>query len=155
MKHIKFIILVIISALIMALLEIQTEGSSGWAANLPTWRIGVDYSIFDYVGLHGKNITGYHIYLWLFAFVLPHFSFLVTKWTLKRELYLMSFYALFTTIEGILWFVFNPYFSWANFRKENIPWYDEYWLLGFPIEYWFRFAGAGVLYFFSERMKDK
>jgi len=35
---ISFFIFVLIASLLVALAEIQIEGKSGWAKNLPTWR---------------------------------------------------------------------------------------------------------------------
>lgn len=151
MKHIKFFGFAILIALVMALFEIQVEGAHGWAADLPTWRANVHLPILGFWwNSKGKPLTGYHIYLWILTFLLPHFVFLYNKWTFKKELSLISFYAFFSTFEGLLWFIINPAWGWHNFRY-GIPWYKEAWILGLPGEYWLRFGGASVLYYFSQK----
>lgn len=144
-----FLILAFVSAVFMALLEIQVEGSMGWAANLPTWRKTLPISVFGMFGYEKKPLTGYHLYLWLLLFVLPHFAFLFTSWDLKKEFYLLSFYTLFTTLEGILWFILNPAYGFKRFNPENVNWYHEVWVLGTPIEYWFRFLVGFIFYYLS------
>ena len=153
MKHIKFFFFAAVMAAIMALFEIQIEGSRGWAANLPTWKVNFSLPIFGMWGNTEKPVTGYHIYLWLFSFILLHFAFLLTKWSWKKELYLCSFYIFFSTFEGLLWFVFNPAWGWHMFRY-GITWYKELWILGLPAEYWLRFVVGGVLYLISTRYVD-
>ena len=154
MKHLKFFAFVILVAVVMALFEIQIEGANGWAAALPTWRLNLNFSFLGMWGTGEKPLTGYHVYLWLFSFILPHFGFLFEKWTWKKELFLLAFYAFFTTIEGLLWFVLNPAFGWQKFHY-GIAWYKEFWLLGIPSEYWWRFAVASVLYLLANRNADK
>lgn len=149
MKHIKFFGFVALIAFIMALLEIQIEGAYGWASQLPTWRVNLHIpAVGMWQGYRGKPLTGYHLYLWLFTFLLPHITFLFVKWDLKKELKLISFYVFFTTLEGLLWFFLNPAWGWQKF-KFGIPWYKEAWFLGFPFEYWVRFGIGSVLYYFS------
>ncbi len=138
----------------MALFEIQVEGANGWAANLPTWKVNIHLPLLGFWwNSRGKPLTGYHVYLQLLTFLLPHFIFLYSKWTLKKELNLISFYAFFSTFEGLLWFVFNPAWGWQKFRL-GIPWYQEAWALGLPAEYWLRFGFASVLYYFSQKDAD-
>lgn len=137
MKHLKFFSLVLLTALVMALLEVQIEGVTGWAVNLPTWKVEIE--------ILGKNITGYHVYLWLFTFLLCHLPFIFIKWDLKKEFKILAFYIFMTTFEGILWFVVNPAWGVTKFGP-GIDWYNEPWFLGFPIEYYFRF-GVGILFY--------
>jgi len=149
MKHIKFFGFVALIAVIMALFEIQVEGTNGWAAQLPTWRIDIHFPILGmWWKSNEKPLTGYHLYLWLFSFILPHISFLYVKWNWKRELHIISFYIFFSTFEGLLWFLLNPAWGWKKFRY-GIPWYKEQWILGLPGEYWLRFALGFMLYFAS------
>ena len=146
MKHFKFFGFALIIAVFLALLEVQIEGATGWAGNLPTWRKEVFLPILGMWGKHAKPLTGYHLYLWLFSFSLPHIAFLFSKWSVKKELYLISFYIFFSTFEGILWFIFNPAYGLAGFRPGVIHWYKEMWILGLPGEYWIRFTFAALLY---------
>jgi hypothetical protein len=158
MRHLKFFVLAILVGAAMALFEIQIEGSSGWAANLPTWRVDIHLPMMGmWWGSHEKPLTGYHLYLWVFSFLLLHSAVLFSKWNWKKELNLISFYVFFTTIEGLLWFVLNPAWGWQKFRY-GIPWYKEQWILGLPGEYWLRLTLGFVLYFVSRRNanpKDK
>ena len=155
MKHIKFVLLVVAVAVTMALFEVQVEGSQGWASALPTWRYNFSLPMMGMWGGSEKPITGYHLYLWLFSLLLTHSVFLMTKWSLKKELWALSFYVLFTTLEGALWFVFNPAFGWQSFRYGAIGWYQELWLWGLPAEYWVR-IGAGVgLYLWGMNYEDR
>ena len=133
----------------MALLEVQIEGPFGWAAGLPTWRIVLPFSIFGTFGFADKPLTGYHLYLCLLLFVLPHFAFFFTKWSLKKELFVLSFYALFTTFEGIFWFLVNPAYGLRNFTQDGVGWYrHETWLI-VPLEYYPRFIFGGILYWLA------
>jgi len=152
MKHIKFFFLVFIVAILMALLEVQTEGRFGWAGDLPTWKIEIYLPVVGMWGKAAKPLTGYHLYLWLFSFTLPHVAFLFTKWSIRKEIYLVSFYILFSTLEGILWFVVNPAFSLHTFNSR-LSWYQEKWILGFPGEYWLRFTLGAFLYIISQKGK--
>jgi len=56
--------------LFLALLEIEIEGPSGWAKNLPTKRI----KLFWYQKA-GKDLTGYHLILQVFYY----YSFICRK----------------------------------------------------------------------------
>lgn len=154
-KHFFFFGFALLIATVMALFEIQIEGSHGWASQLPTWRVNVHIPMVGmWQGYKGKPLTGYHLYLWLFSFLLPHIVFLYTKWTWKKELNLLSFYIFYTTLEGLLWFILNPAWGWSRFR-QGVPWYKEYWLVGIPFEYWIRFILASMLYYFSQKDGDK
>jgi hypothetical protein len=137
----------------MALLEVQIEGASGWAGNLPTWKKEIFLPIMGMWGKHAKPLTGYHLYLWLFSFSLPHVTFLFSKWSLKKELYLISFYIFFSTFEGLLWFVVNPAFGWRSFNP-GLSWYQEKWIVGLPAEYWLRFTLGTILYIISQKGED-
>lgn len=133
----------------MALLEVQIEGPLGWAAGLPTWRIVLPFSIFGTFGFSDKPLTGYHLYLCLLLFVLPHFAFFFTKWSFKKELFVLSFYALFTTFEGIFWFLVNPAYGLAKFTPNGATWYrHEAWFI-IPLEYYPRFIFGGILYWLA------
>ena len=144
-KHIKFFTFSLLVAIAMAHLEVQIEGSGGWAANLPTWKIST-INIFGLVGYNEKPITGYHVYLWLFSFLLTHTAFIFNKWSIKKEFTLLSFYVFFTTFEGVIWFIINPEFGLTKFLNGNISWYTEPFFLYLPIEYWVRFAIGIFLY---------
>ena len=149
-RHLRFLTFALAIALVMALLEVQIEGAKGWAAILPTWRKEIYFPLMGMWANNTKPLTGYHLYLWMFSFTLPHVVFLFTRWTFRKELYLASFYIFFSTFEGILWFVVNPAFGWKAFNP-SLPWYEERWVLGLPGEYWVRFTLGAFLYIISQR----
>lgn len=149
-KFLKFFVASLIVAFVMALLEIQIEGSNGWATNLPTWKVS-NINILNFIGYKDKPITGYHIYLWLYSFLLLHASFFFSKWSLKKEFYLISFYIFFTTLEGILWFILNPSFGISSFLNSDITWYNESRILYLPIEYWMRFFFGFLFYWLATK----
>src|SRR5438093_13235399 len=49
----------------LAQVEIQSERPTGWAANLPTWRVEQYWWLDPFWG--GRPLTGYH--LWVFSFM--------------------------------------------------------------------------------------
>ena len=56
------LIWVLLLAYFLANVEIQIEGASGWAMNLPTWRIAPNWWLDLLWG--GREMTGYHA--WMF-----------------------------------------------------------------------------------------
>lgn len=146
MQHIFFFIFLGITASLFALLEIQIEGKDGWAKNLPTWRKPANTK-----GLLGFWVdpnqprTGYHTYLWAFLFTISHIAFLLTPWTIRKEIYVISYYSLLTTLEDFLWFAFNPHYGIKKFKKGEIPWITN-WFLGVPRTYWTAYPIGIFLY---------
>jgi hypothetical protein len=114
-------------ATIFALLEIQIEGSQGWAKNLPTWRLKKQ--------ILGKELTGYHLLIFSLAFLIFHFPYAFDyQLTLIHELKILSLFFLFVVLWDFLWFVLNPNFPLKSFKKENI-WWHKNWFLKTPIDY--------------------
>lgn len=62
---------VVLLAFFLAQVEIQIEGSAGWAAGLPTWRIEDHWMLDLFWG--GRAMTGYHA--WMFPFIALFFHF--------------------------------------------------------------------------------
>ena len=129
---------IFIMALVLAILEIQIEGKDGWAKNLPTWKPPLHTW---YVKLYSrlmfkKRLTGYHLAMHIFViliFYLPYadgLPFTLFNWTKTLALYF-----LFILVWDFLWFVLNPYYSLAKFKKQNVPWHVV-WLFGLPVDYW-------------------
>lgn len=133
------ILFTIAAALIVALLEIQIEGSAGWAKNLPTWRRRINL-----FGLLDKELTGYHLFSMLMWFTLPHFGLIFGGWTIHKELILIAYFLAFLVLEDFLWFVFNPAFGISKFKSQFIPWHKK-WFLGLPLEYWIVFPLVLIL----------
>ena len=145
MDHILFFIYVLASAFVFALLEIQIEGKDAWASNLPTWRAYIKFPNMFNMSNSDKPLTGYHTYQWLFILLLVHFPFLFTHWTLQNELYVLSFYILFLSLEDFLYDMINPNFGIKKFNATYLPW-NKSWFLGFPTQYWFRIPLGIILY---------
>jgi len=130
MFHVVFFSFLILTAFIIAKLEIQIEGKNGWATNLPTWRNDVKIA-----GIKMFTITGYHLYLVLFIAIALHFPFLFMPWTIKNELFILAFYFLCNPLEDFLWYVLNPAYGIKKFNAEHAPWFTS-WFIGLPIGYW-------------------
>ena len=63
-KNVAFLTLLSLS---VAYLEVQIEGSHGWAARLPTWRYKIGCI----------EVTGYHLALLSTLFLFAHLPFLL------------------------------------------------------------------------------
>lgn len=156
-KHILFIFFLLVTSTLFALLEIQIEGKNGWAAALPTWKKPVNKKGFlRFLSDPNQPQTGYHTYLWAFLFTISHLVFLLTDWTIQKEIYVISYYILLTTVEDFLWFVFNPHYGTKKFKKGLVPWHTN-WFLGIPRNYWISYplgiflylVGSGVIQLFA------
>ena len=126
-------------ALLFALAEIEIEGEHGWAERLPTWfRVTTPGARLFGLILRGKPLTGYHAVM----FVLPLWSFHIgffaggTSWSWAAEAATLSAYLVWVVTWDLLWFLLNPRYGWARFRKGEIWWHDRTWIGRFPIDYW-------------------
>jgi len=125
-------------ATFLALLEIQIEGQNGWAKNLPCWRpkdkdsfaVKV-YMLF----MSGRELTGYHIVMFFFVFLILHFPFFAgVGWTGKKELWVVSNYFLLSVTWDFLWHVWNPSYGIRKFSPKTIS-PDYKWLGPVPLDY--------------------
>ena len=94
-------------AYFFANVEIQIEGSAGWAANLPTWRIEHHWLLDLFWG--GRPMTGYHA--WVFPFVALFFHLPAVfngRWSWRIEARTIACIMVFWLTEDFLWFVLNP-----------------------------------------------
>jgi len=129
---------IFIMALVLAVLEIQIEGKDGWAKNLPTWKppLHTWYAQLYSRLMFQKRLTGYHLAMYLFVILIFYFPYAFgLPFTLFNWTKTLSFYFLFTMVWDFLWFVLNPHYSLAKFKKQYIPWHVV-WLFGLPIDYW-------------------
>lgn len=135
MRHILFWAGLLAASALFALLEIQIEDGSGWAANLPTWRYEAAWTRRV---LGARAITGYHLYFQLFIALMAHLPYLLgaapLSWPL--ELRILAFLVLFWVLEDFLWFVLNPAFGLRRFRREAIWWHAPNWWGIMPRDYW-------------------
>ena len=145
---IKYFIFCLLSAVLLALLEIQIEGKHGWAEKLPTWRLNLKF--FDKIPGLGGAFTGYHVYLFISVLLLMHTPFLFMRWDIHTEAILISAYVILTRWEDFLWFVLNPHYGIRKFNKKNIPWHED-WLGPVPLQYVYSFVIWILLFLFGFR----
>jgi hypothetical protein len=126
-------------ALLFALAEIEIEGEHGWAERLPTWfRVTTPVARLFGLVLRGKPLTGYHAVM----FVLPLWSFHIgffaggVPWSWPAEAATLSAYLVWVVTWDLLWFLLNPRYGWARFRKGEIWWHSRTWIGRFPVDYW-------------------
>ena len=128
-------------AAFFAKVEIQIEGTAGWAANLPTWRIEKHWLLDVFFG--GRPLTGYHAWCLAFMILIFHFPFVLDyAWTLKHEARVLAGLIEFWITEDWLWFVFNPAWGVRKFNRAHVPWH-KHWFLFAPTDY-YTFAAAMV-----------
>ena len=118
-------------ALVLALLEIQIEGGSGWAENLPTWK----WDGPRVRKILGKPVTGYHLFFNLMLLLFLHLPQIYSGFSIEEEAKAISFYFFLAVFWDFLWFVCNPYYGVKRFRKGLIWWYPS-WFLGLPTAYY-------------------
>lgn len=136
------LVMVLVLALLLANEEIQIEGSAGWAANLPTWRIDGGWWLDVFWG--GRTMTGYHVFIFSFVALFFHFPFAFSwSWSWRAEARAFAAISLFWVAEDFLWFILNPAFGWANFTPAFVPWH-HHWLLGAPTDYWVGLLACAV-----------
>ncbi|MDT8436249.1 MAG: hypothetical protein RRA92_05780 [Gemmatimonadota bacterium] len=132
----------LLAAWLFARLEIEIEGSEGWAASLPTWRKEVPWLAWLF---GSRPLTGYHLYAFLFIAVAVHVPFAVipAAWSAAAELQVLGFLVLFWVLEDFLWFVLNPAFGLRAFRPSRAWWHADGWLGPLPRPYWI-FVPIGI-----------
>lgn len=124
-------------ALLFALVEIEIEGKDGWAMNLPTWfRRRPFYARVYALLLSGKPLTGYHAVMFFIPFVSFHVGLAFGQpWSWGLEARVVASYLVWNVTWDFLWFVLNPHFGWARFRKGHIWWHGGVWIGRLPIDY--------------------
>lgn len=147
-EHLVFVAALVAVSAAFALLEIEIEGSAGWASNLPTWRIE---NRWTRRWLGARAVTGYHFYIHVFVLLLAHLPFALglVPFSLAAELRIISFLILFWVVEDFLWFVFNPAYGLKSFRREAIWWHAPNWWGFMPRDYWIFTPAAVFLYVLS------
>lgn len=130
--------------------EIQIEGSAGWAAGLPTWRIEQHWLLDIFWG--GRAMTGYHAWVFPFVALFFHFPlFFMQQWSLKLEARVLASIMLFWIVEDFLWFVMNPAYGIDHFNPAGIAWHKHWWWFA-PTDYWTFLGMSAVLFWFSFRI---
>ena len=148
MAHVTFFGFLTAAAVLLALVEIQAEGSNGWGENFPTWRVSNWLTRL----LWGKRpVTGYHLYLNLFVLVLLHFPFAAgfVQWSGRLEFRVFAFLVMFWLLEDFLWFVLNPAYGLHRFKREVVWWHAKNWWGFMPADYWIAAPLGAWLYWMS------
>ena len=140
---IGFWVFLLATSWLFALVEIHIEGTDGWAAKLPTWRVQNRWTRLVY---GSKPLTGYHLYVQLFVLVMSHAPLLLGAPSWRMEARVLAFFILFWIVEDFLWFVLNPAFGLRRFRKEHIWWHAPSWWWIMPRDYWIFLPIGVVLY---------
>lgn len=149
LRPIVLLIGVLLMAAVFAQVEIQIEGSAGWAAGLPTWRIE-RHPLLD-VFWGGRPLTGYHVWVFLFMALVFHFGILIYgHFTWRRETRILGVLMLFWILEDALWFAMNPAFGLARLQPAFVPWH-RHWLWGVPTDYVTFSVVGGLLLWVSFR----
>jgi hypothetical protein len=152
LQHFAFGAWLLLTAFIMAKLEVHIEGAAGWAQNLPTWRL--DNALVRAI-MGGRHLTGYHLYFHLLVLLLLHAPFMLgaVSFSLGRELRVIAFLILLWLLEDFFWFVINPAFGWRAFRRKHITWHHESWWGFMPREYWIAAPLGLWLYVISQAIQ--
>jgi hypothetical protein len=134
-------IFIIISSIFLAYLEIQIEGTVGWAKNLPTWK----YKISNF------EITGYHLSLWGFLFIICHFPLFFTSWSLTKESFIISFFIILLLVEDSFWFLLNKEFKGLNdeWRQPKLGSIPMFFIVGAFFALFFALCSYSLYWFIS------
>jgi hypothetical protein len=138
---------VLVLAYFLANVEIQIEGAAGWAANLPTWRVKSNWWLEIFWG--GREMTGYHAWIFPFITLFFHFPLLFSgHWSWRAEARVVGCILLFWIAEDFLWFVLNPAYGIARFSPQTVPWHVHWWGAA-PADYWVFMSIAAALFSIS------
>jgi hypothetical protein len=122
----------------LAAIEVEIEGSRGWAERLPTWfkkrgPVGRGYGLV----MGKKPLTGYHVFAFTIPMLLLHLPFVSgVDWTLTRELLAVATYFAIAVVWDYLWFVLNPAYTVRRFRRGSVWWFEVPWIWRFPLDYY-------------------
>jgi hypothetical protein len=117
MQHAVFALFLLPGA--HALLEIQIEGSHGWAQNLPpaASTTAGPASVGEPADLLSPIAQAF-----LFVCVHASFGLGLSPSRSAAEIRMLGFVVLFWVLEGLLWFVCNPSYGLRRFNMQSISW---------------------------------
>lgn len=135
---------VLVLAFFFAKLEIQIEGSDGWASRLPTWRVEKHPLLDLFWG--GRPMTGYHAWAFSFVALAFHVPYLFgCGVSLQMEARILGSIMLFWIAEDALWFVLNPAFGLRRLSRDA-AWWHKHWIGPVPADYvTFTVGACGLL----------
>ena len=136
-----------VMAFFFAQVEIQIEGSAGWATSLPTWRVEQHWLLDLFWG--GRAMSGYPAWMFPFIAMIFHLPFFFEKsWSWRLQARALACIMQFWIMEDFLWFLLNPAFGWQRFNAIAGFWH-KHWLWGAPLDYWTFSVLAVLLFYFS------
>lgn len=139
-------------AFMFAHVEIEIEGATGWAGNLPTWRIENHWLLDLFWG--GRAMTGYHAWVFPFIFLFFHFPMVASgRYCWRAQSHALGCIMLFWIVEDFLWFVLNPAYGVARFSPVHVSWH-KHWLWHAPVEYWLFMPVACALLWLAFSKRD-
>lgn len=137
-------------AVVIACVEIEAEGTRGWAEKMPTWYRTTGFWGRAYgMVMGGKPLTGYHTFMFFFPALLFHAHFFMgVPWSGTEELKAWALYFAWCPLWDYFWFVLNPAYQ-GKFKKDQVWWHAKSpWIFGlFPMDY---LVGALVSIGFAE-----
>ena len=127
----------------LACIEIEIEGGYGWVQRLPTWWLsrGIVGRIYA-IAMGHRPLTGYHVFAFTIPLLILHLTYTMgVEWTLGEELRTIATFFALAVIWDYLWFVLNPAYTVARFKRGNVWWFEVPWIWRFPLDY---YSGIGL-----------
>lgn len=145
LAHLYFVGALVAASFAFARLEIEIEGTRGWASGLPTWKVE---NRWTRLVLGQRPLTGYHFWAHIVILVLVHLPYALALTPVSRtaELRILAFLVFFWILEDFLWFVLNPAYGLRRFTRVGAPWHAGSWWVFMPREYWIFLPVGVVLY---------
>ena len=136
-KSINNGVFVFFVSFLYSLIEIEMEGKGGWCINLPTAKKVL------------ADFTMYHLLMMMIIILIFYQLFH------KKDIWIMIFYiTMFFFLEDLLWFIYNPYFTYKKYSSENIPWH-KHWIYNQPIENFMCYTIVLFTYFKTKFKKEQ
>jgi hypothetical protein len=135
------ILFILAHATIFSWLEVEIEGASGWAVNMPTscafagwtwYHIAMNILILLTVAAVTKIYNA--------NFINPLEKYLATAlvWAFRVVVYFC--------VEDIMWFVINKHYGIRKYTKNDVFWHaDKLWVFGTIFLNWVALAGSILL----------
>ncbi|HSX48006.1 MAG TPA: hypothetical protein VLF41_00655 [Candidatus Nanoarchaeia archaeon] len=120
-------------AVVVAIMEIETEGKHGWAQHLPTWYRTEGRVAQLYIKSTGRPaLTGYHAAITPLPFLIFLLPMVYTShFSLAGVLMVAAIYFVWTIVWDFSWFALNPHYGVAKFRRNRVWWFSqERWHFG-------------------------
>ena len=117
-------------AVLFGIFEIEAEGKYGWGEKFPTWYRVNTKAAKVYGMFTSKPLTGYHAALFFVPIMIFLWPMVATSTiTLHGVVGAFSLYFAWVVVWDFTWFVLNPHFGVARFKRSNVWWFSkEPWL---------------------------